>query len=257
MTLGELLLFLRESILNDRTDRTSGSSDYLWTDNTLVTFINEAQRKFAVESLILRDGTTDAATLVPLVVGQTIYDLHPAVIAVLSAQSLNSQVGLTRVGHSIFTMFRNPTDRWAEPGQYSVLPPGATQAFSTDEAVASNLTGNFSSITMRIFPAPSLASVTASPTIRLRVIRKPLIPFSLTRPDQVCELPDDHHIEMLDWAAYMALRIVDDDAGNEGRAQEFVASFEDHVTKAKKLAMAKMFAPTGWGFGRGGFSWDS
>ena len=62
MNLGELLSTLRGPILNDRSARVAGSSDYLWTDEQLVLFINEAQRRFAAKSLILRDGTTPEVT---------------------------------------------------------------------------------------------------------------------------------------------------------------------------------------------------
>jgi hypothetical protein len=70
------------------------------------------------------------------------------------------------------------------------------------------------------------------------------------------EIPEDHHIEMLDYAAYLALRIIDDDAGSRKAAFEFKATFDESVREARKLVMRKMFAPLGWGFGRGGFRWD-
>jgi hypothetical protein len=60
---------------------------------------------------------------------------------------------------------------------------------------------------------------------------------------------------MLDWAAYLALRIVDHDLGDPARAQEFKASFEDAAHKARLLALRKMFTPLQHGFGRGGWSW--
>lgn len=255
MTLGELLTLLRESILNDRTDRASGSSDYLWTDSTLVTYINEAQRRFAVRSLSLRDGSTDEATLVTLVEGQTLYNLHPAVMAVMSAKLTARDTMLQRVGHGLLDVYRNPTDRWVDPAGFIALPPGTTLAYSTDEAMNDVNGDTFNQITLRIYPKPSAEM--AGQTIRLRVVRKPLAQLSVDALSAVPEIGEDHHIELLDWAAYLALRIVDDDAGAPKRAAEFAASFESHVTEAKKLAMRKMFAPIGWGFGRGGFTWDS
>lgn len=254
MTLGDLLALLRESVLNDRTDRTSGSSDYLWSDKTLCTFINEAQRRFAVKSLILRDGTTDEATLVTLVPGQTIYNLHESIISVLSAQRAGTESAMTRVGHSLFSAYRAPTDRWIDPESYRNLQPGLPLAFSTDEALNDINGDTFSQITMRVYPAPRTED--ADQTLRLRVVRKPIAKLVPTNLGASPEIPEDHHIEMLDWAAYLALRIVDDDAGAPKRAAEFAASFNDHVTAARKLAMAKLFTPMGWGFGRGGFSWD-
>ena len=254
MTLQELLGLLRESILNDRTDRESGSSDYLWTDQTLVTFINEAQRRFAVRSLILRDGSTDEATLVTLEAGKTIYSLHESVIAVLSAQRVDHNAQLLRVGHSIFDAYRSVNDRVVDPDTYTRHQPGVTLAFSTDEALNDLDSGSLSQISLRVFPAPSEAE--DGKQVRLRVVRKPIERLRVNAPNATPEIPEDHHIEMLYWAAYLALRIVDDDAGSPRRAQEFAASFEAHVTEAKKLAMRKLFTPTSWGFGRGGFSWD-
>lgn len=255
MILGDLLALLRESILNDRTDRTSGSSDYLWTDKTLCIYINEAQRRFAVRSLSLRDGTTNEATVVTLVEGQTSYNLHPAIISVMSAQLSTQETMLQRVGHSLFSVYRNSTDRWVDPAGFATIPPGTTLAYSTDEAMNDINGDTFNQITMRIYPRPTAEM--DGQTIRLRVVRKPLARLVETALGAVPEIGEDHHIEMLDWAAYLALRIVDDDAGAPKRASEFAASFEAHVTAAKKLAMAKMFAPMGWGFGRGGFTWDN
>lgn len=258
MTLGDLLELLRESILNDRTDRVSGSSDYLWTDKTLVTFINEAQRKFAVESLILRDGTTDAVTKIALTAGETIYPLHPSVIAVISAKKADQEFDLTRVGRTLFNVFRTPTESWQDPAAYNSISPGPPLAYATDEAMNADSGGTFSQVTLRVFPAPTADQ--AGQFLRLRVVRKPLVKFveaDITDDTKIPEIPEDHHIEMLDWAAYLALRIVDDDAGAANRADEFAARFTDHVAKAKKLAMMKMFAPSGWGFGGGGFSWGS
>lgn len=255
MTLGELLTLLRESILNDRTDRVKGTSDYLWRDSTLVTFIDEAQRRFAVRSLALRDATTDEVTKVVLKAGQTTYPLHTAVISVMTAKRAARDADLTRVGHSIFSAYMSPTDAFQDPASYTGIPPGETRLWSTDEAVNDIFGDSFSQISLRVYPAPTAAQ--EGDVIRLRVIRKPLAKLVPSALGAVPEIPEDHHIEMLDWAAYLALRIVDDDAGAPKRAAEFAASFESHVTEARKLAMRKMFAPIGWGFGRGGFSWTS
>lgn len=253
MNLGELRQLLRGAILNDRTDRISGTSDYLWEDETLNTYINEAQRRFAVKGLIIRDGSTDSVTKITLVSGQTEYTLHPSVIAVVSAKRDDQQADLTRVGHSLLGAYRAPADNWTDPNSYIGLPPGPTLAFSTDEELATNGEGSMEVVRLRVYPTPR--DDEAGKTIRLRVMRKPLAP--MTADADVPELPEDHHIEMLDWAAYLALRIVDDDAGSPRRAAEFAQSFEDHVQKARITMMRKLFAPMPWGFGRGGYTWSN
>lgn len=255
MNLGDLLTLLRESILNDRTDRESGSSDYLWTDKTLVTYINEAQRKFAVGSFILRDATTDECCKIVLKAGQTIYPVHKAVLSVMSARSLARECDLTRVGHTLFSAYRGPTERWVDPAGFTPLQPGETLAFSTDEAVNDIDGDSFQQISLRVYPAPTAAM--EGNVIRLRVVRKPIETFSPTALGAIPEIPEDHHIEMLDWAAYLALRIVDDDAGSPKRANDFAGTFLQAVKDARNLAMRKMFAPAGWGFGRGGYTWDN
>lgn len=257
MTLGELLQLLRGSILNDRTDRTSGSSDYLWEDETLITFMNEAQRRFAVRGLVLRDATTPEATEVELVAGVSNYVLHPSVLAVMSARMSTTQTDLRRVGHSLLNGYRQPaSDTWSDPAQYTGLPPGPALAFSTDEELSYDPAGSsLSVVTMRVFPEPAAAQ--DGLMVKLRVVRKPLENFSAAALDAVPEIPEDHHIEMLDWAAHLALRIVDDDAGAPKRAAEFAQTFESHVQEAKATAMRKMFAPTQMGFGRSGFTWSN
>lgn len=254
MTLQQLLTFLRETMLNDRSDRIEGSSDYLWTDETLVTFINEAQRRFAVRSLILRDASTDAATKIALVPGQNVYTLHESVFAVLSAKLLTADADLTRVGHATLAAYRAPTETWIDPATYQGMSPGGTVAYSTDEGLTADDVG-FGQVQLRVYPTPAAAQ--AGTFLRLRVVRKPIAELTTSDLDASPELPKDHHIEMLDWAAYLALRIVDDDAGAPRRAAEFAGSFEEHVKAARLLVMRKLFAPTGPQFGRGGFSWEN
>lgn len=261
MNLVELLQYLRGSILNDRSNRVGGVSDYLWDDATLITNINEAQRRFAVKGLVLRDGTTPEVTEVTLVAGQTRYELHPSVISVLSARRGDQLVDLNRVGHSLLSSYRSTADTWVDPAAYNGLPPGVPLAIATDEELSVDDVGSLSKVTLRVYPTPRTEE--AGKIIKLRVVRKPLRKFTLADLELDAEdvpspeIPEDHHIEMLDWAAYLSLRIVDDDQGAPRRAEEFRVMFEDHVKQARNLAMRKLFAPVQWGFGRGGFSWSS
>lgn len=254
MTLEALLKLLREGILNDRSDRVSGSSDYLWTDETLVTYINEAQRRFATRGLILRDATSDLVTKITLVAGQRDYPLHKSVIAVLSAKNEEQQADLTRVGHAVLAAYRAPTEQWIDPSVWQGYGPGPSLAYSTDEGLVDIDAGSFTQVNVRIYPVPRTEE--DGKVIRLRVLRKPIVELALNALTAEPEIPEDHHLEMLDWAAYLALRIVDDDAGAPKRAAEFAAAFETHVKAARVLVMRKLFTPMGWGFGRGGFTWD-
>lgn len=252
MKLGDLLTELRVGILNDRSDQTSGTSDYLWTDDSLIRYINEAQRRFACRSLVIRDATTPEVVDVVLQEGVDEYQLNSAVLAVISARVETDRHDMARAGHSVLNRANVSAENW-DLALASTTAPGKPQVFSTDEQVAEDDAGTLSAVTMRVFPTPSADMDGVK--IKLRVCRKPLDTLALNNLEASPELPEDHHLEMLDWAAYLALRIVDHDAGNPKRAAEFAQSFEAHVQYARTMVMRKLFAPMPWGFGRNGWSW--
>jgi hypothetical protein len=256
MTLEDLLAELRENILHDRSDRISGQTDRLWSDATLVRYINEAQKRFARLGLVLRDASTPEVTQVTLATGVDHYALHPSVLAVISAKHADDTGDMVRTGHAALGTFYRPTGISWDPAQYNNLPPGKPTAYSTDEEVRLSEDDSTSSIvTLRVHPAPS-ADYNGD-VLNLRVVRLPIDDLTTRDMCAVPEIPAIHHIEMLDWAAYLALRIVDHDLGDPGRAHEFRSLFNEHVTRARKDAMRKMFAPLPWGFGRNGYSWES
>lgn len=253
MILRDLLQELRHNILHDRSHRVEGDSDLLWDDETLVRYIDEAQRRLARQGLVIRDGRTPETCHVQLAENITTYDLHPSVIAVLSARYATDDRDLVRVGHALLNRYQDTTQGLQLAAHYASLPPGKVLAFSTDEEISSTETDSFDAPVMRVYPAPSADFVG---TLYLRVVRMPLQRLSVHDMDAVPEVPSDFHLPMLDWAAYLALRVADVDAGLPRRAQEFRAMFEMTVVEARKAAMRKMFAPQGWGFGRGGWVWE-
>jgi len=253
MNLSQLLDELRHGILHDRSDQIAGSEpDYLWSDDRLTNYINEAQRKMAREGLMIRDGTTPDCCQVRTVAGQQEYTLHPSVVAVISAKMDEDMADLARAGHSPFQTYHTPDTYFFDPSQLSTVPPGKILAFGTDEEVAPDDDGSMSTMVLRAFPVPDAAH--DGIIMRLRVVRGPL--NDLVNPLDVPEIPRDHHLNMLGWAAYLALRIVDHDLGDPERAEGFKTQFEMDVAAAKKEAMRKLFTPSQWGFGRNGWSFE-
>jgi hypothetical protein len=256
MRLQDLLTELRENILHDRSDQVTGQTDRLWSDETLVRYINEAQSRFARIGLVLRDGSTPDVTQVTLVTGQAEYTLHDSVLGVLSARYSTEEVDLTRLDHpAIGGQPRINDGPLFDPAQAQLLPAGKPLAYTTDEQVALDSEDRRSAVHLRLYPAPTADY--AGDIIKLRVVRLPLEPLVPAHLSAQPEIPEIHHIEMLDYAAYLALRIVDHDAGNPARAHEFRSMFEKNVMQARRDAMRKMFAPVGWGFGRNGFAWET
>lgn len=251
MDLGELLDELRNGILRDQGDQVSGDTDKLWPDARLIRYINEAERRLAREALVIRDGYTPEVTQVNLVTGQRFYPLHQSVIAVVSARYQTDMADLARAGHSAFGTYRIPDTLFFDPSNLNTINPGKVLAYDTDEGLAQNDAGNVQTMILRTYPTPDVQHLGV---IRLRVVRMPL--NKLRNLNDTPEVPEDHHIDMLDWAAYLALRIVDLDQGAPDRAAEFRQSFEAHVAEAKKIAMRKLFTPLTWGFGRNAWGWE-
>lgn len=254
MTLQELLDELRQNILHDRSDQIAGVSDRLWSDETLVRYINEAQRRFARLGLVLRDGTTPEVTEVTLETDQDTYLLHPSVLGVISARFSTDTGDLARAGHAAFGTYQRPDNTYFDPAFLEAMPPGKPLAYSTDEEIGVDDYDARSNVSMRIYPKPSVQY--NGTTLKLRVVRLPLENLTTNNLHARPEIPESHHLEILDWAAYLALRIVDVDAGNPGRAHEFREMFDRHVAQARREALRKLFTPLMWGFGRNGFSWE-
>ena len=252
MNLSELLNELRENILYDRSDRIAGTPDYLWSDATLTRYINQAQNRLARHGLVIRDGLSPDATEMTIRTGVTEYTLNPSVLAVISAKMPGDTADLARAGHAAFQTYKQPDPYFFDPAQLSSMPPGKPLAYGTDEYLGADDFDAVSVVTLRLYPEPTAAY--DGQILRLRVVRLPLYP--LANPTDTPEVPEEHHLEMLDWAAYLALRIVDVDGGMPARAAEFRASFEEHVKRARNTAMRKMFTPAQWGFGRNGFTWE-
>lgn len=254
MNLQQCLDMLKNNILYDRSDRVEGTPDYLWSDATLVSYINEAQRRFARLGLVIRDGTSDV-TRVTVKAGQTEYPLDPSILAVMSVRFPGDTADLARAGHGVLDTYTQPDSLYFDAAQLSMRPPGKPLAYATDEYLSPDDYDSASVVTLRIYPTP-LPQFDGA-VLQMRVVRLPLDDLTTANMAAVPEIPRDHHLEMLDWAAYLALRIVDVDGGMPGRAAEFKSTFEENVEKAARNAKRKMFTPAPWGFGRNGFSWES
>ena len=257
MQTGELLAELRYHMLRDVSDQVSGASDYLWSDTGLIRYINEGQTRFARQTKCIRDAITPSICQFTTVSNQPFYTLDPHVVSVLSIRMTGDTADLARAGHSDLDTYRQPDTYFFDPAQLASMPPGKPLAWTTDEGVIQDAGGSYTAIQLRLFPVPLIPY--SNIIGNMRVARLPLILLSLSAPDSVPEIPEEHHMDILSWAAYLALRGVDLDVAGGGawdRAKEFRAAFDDAVNDMKKDAQSKMFRPLQWAFGRNGFSWE-
>jgi hypothetical protein len=259
MRVGDLLKELRYNKLRDRSNQVAGTaSDQLWDDCTLVQYIDQAQRRFCRETELMRDFTTPEATSIQTVVGQCMYALHPSVIGVMSVRNPGDNTDLARTGHSALKTYFTPDRYFFDPSYLSELAPGKPLAWATDEGLIADAKGQGGVMALRVYPetGAGFASV-----LRLRVIREPLRRLSIDDLDAYLEIPETYQIDILDWAAYLALSGPDlDVAGNVDqivRARSLKADFDDTCQRVVKQLKRKVFAPAQFGFGRNGWSYSS
>ncbi len=250
MNLGELLDELRINILRDRSDLIAGDSDSLWTDESLIRYIGDGERRFSRRTLILRDSTTPQVTQVILRNGVVSYPLHRSVIAVLSAKYDTDTFDLQRSGHGLILQYTPPEFLSYDPTVAYTVTPDRPIAFYTDETL---VFARNSTVTLSVYPPPGPDQ--AGKIVYLRTIRMPLCRYTIADLDSESELPEDYQLDALEWAAYRALRGFDTDAGAPTTAKDHMNAFEDAITKAIKEAKLKMFSNLTVRYGMNGFSY--
>lgn len=232
MNVQELLDELRVNILRDTSTAVDAAEeDVLWSDATLLRYINDAENKFARRTRCLRDSTTLAVVEITLSAGVEYYQLHPSIIGVMTASLPDTPLRRTMEG----TINGAPAD--VAGGTYAPTK-GATGKpiwFSTDDAVR----------TLRVVPIPDEAS--EGVTLRLRVERLPLTPLSTDAPTKSPEIPVDYHLDLLEWAAFRALRNHDVDGENAQKANSHRAAFNTAVEEVALGIKMQALAPVQFG----------
>lgn len=251
MNAGELLDELRRNILRDNSSLVAGDDDRLWSDDTLMRYINEGYRRFAKRTLMIRDGSTPEFTQVPLQDGVTLYQLNPVVLTVRSLKYHEDVGDLPRMSHQrLDTSPRATEDTYWDVNTVSSMAPGRPQTWTTDEELRA---GPDTSITLRVYPTPSATE--AGNVLYLRVSRLPANSMSLDDTEALPEIPEDYHLDMLHWAAYRAYSNHDVDGGDSAAATKHKEAFEACVLEATRDAHRRTFATMGFAVGRGPFSW--
>lgn len=195
MNLGDLIQRTRQR-LDDKKE------PFLWSDDDLTAYLNEAVNEAAERARLITDLTTTAVTLIPLVPDVRQYELHPSVIDVVGAAIVSDGSPLPgrrlkRIGDAWPTRFYTG---WAD--FYSVALRGPLAVLTIDRAVQDFL------------PAAVL---------HLAVQRRPLVP--MVDPADIPELPESTHADLTYWAAYMAFDTRDNDSGDTSKAATNEARF--------------------------------
>lgn len=230
MNLQELLEELRENILRDTSDAAvADAGDFLFDDKSLVRYINDAEVQFAKSTLCLRDETTPAVCHLQLVAGQTEYELDQRVLSLFGARVSNRH--LKRTTYAAMTQFRSDV---------SFSP--AVETWGHNHGGPSLFYSDRESAKVGVYPAPSAEFITSTGGLLvMRVARKPLNPLVVTDLKAEPEVKSEYHLDMLEWAAWRALRNHDHDVENMAKASAHKKRFTD-ATKELEVAAKRLLA---------------
>ena len=210
MTGNEALEELRVNILRDTSDSVAGESDQLFSDDALIRYIDEGVKKFLFLTR-LAAFNSGAVCEIALESGTDSYLLDESVTSVLSVR-LADAPALTAEG----------SDALAS------LPPqsGTPRLYALTEATR----------ILRVYPTPD--DTVDGSVLTLRVLSTGVksltnTPDALSRPLPV---PDIFALDVLEWAAYRALRNHDADAEHMAKATAHKQRFDDAVTAGRDYA---------------------
>lgn len=196
MKRGQLRELLRTVYLDD------AAEPYLWGDDLLDGFIEEAQQE-----AVIRSRSLVGPLELPLVEGQGSYTLAAATLDITRFRAPGAG-SLGRISLEELDESGSWEQRQGRPTHYSFT---STQ-FSGDGVLI-------------VYPAPGSASLATLTVQRL--------PVALVNDDSEPELPAHQHLFLLDWAAHRAFTLRDSDAEDQARAAQhesaFAAAFGDRL----------------------------
>jgi len=237
MQVSEILEHTREE-LDDKSDLIAGAPDDLWSDELLVRFLSQGEQRLARFAWVLVDDTSPACCEVALSADQATYNLHKSVLRVLSARLSDTDIDLTRTDHYFIRPYVGvPEPELFQPSYQYTEPSSRPRLYSTDNAVR----------VIRFRPAPNADAAALSAL--LRVVRLPLKPLSLDQVDCCPEVPEEYHLELVDWAVYRALMLPNVDTQARQTAKDYRDRFEASLREAKRDRWRQEYAPPQFVFG--------
>jgi hypothetical protein len=202
MTLGELMGHLRCNILRDE------SSPYLWSDNELLRYLNEAQSIFARRTHSITDDYSDFTTF-ETVAGQQSYALDERIVFV-------AEMGVVTTNDNDELSYCDLPDRTRTQLRNSYIK-GKPQLHNLQVA----------SHKVRFYPVPDDVY-----TIVMMVARKPL--NKLASVKDVPEINEDYHLALCDYAAAKSLANNDPEKANMAASKDFMDSWSKVIRDVKR-----------------------
>jgi len=199
MNASELADYFRSQVRDD-------VEPYLWTDEEVLTYMNEAQKMFVRLTNGIYDVTSTVCCRVTVTAGQKYVALHPSLLEIRKAYYVEPVTLIKRELNLISladveSLKSNDYGAAINPAIQDL--PGRVDYMLTGEERNK----------ARLINVP-----TENTYIDLAIARLPLTALSSTQ--LVLEVPDEHHVNLIEWMKYLAYNKQDGDAFNTRTATE-------------------------------------
>ena len=182
-----------------RTDMGDTEVPYLWSDEEIVDYLNEAVDEAAERAMLIEDSTSLACSRIAVTAGEASYALHDSVIRVTRVAFNGSRLSPTSV-EAEDDGDTNWENRKGLPTRFIV-------------------NGNASSI--RLVPDP-----VAPGTLAMTVNRRALTPLTADNDTAAPELKGIYHARLMTWMYRCAYLKQDAETFDRGKAAEYEGTFE-------------------------------
>lgn len=199
MTVEQLLTLFRQEMGDT-------AEPYLWSDEEVLIYLDDAQKMWARWTDGIADSTSDL-TQIELVAGQQWYDLDERVLKIRTATRLDD--GRTVDVYNPEMLKHRGVKFTSQPGRLRALIQGLEDG------------------KLRAWPVPAEDS-----TIELAVFRLPL--NDIVDDASTLEIPSHHHTHLLKWVRSRAYGKQDADTFDRVKAAEYEAAFRNYCEEVKR-----------------------
>lgn len=183
---------------------------YLWSDATVYRYMNDAYTQFFRLTGGIAD-VTSVATQVDVVAGEYLTDLHPSILRIMSAQ-LASDQSMLKIFNMADADASTNTDYGTVLNSIRVRRDGPVTTFV---------------IGAERNKAILIDTPVVNDTINLHIYRLPLTRI-VDGTHLLEELPEDHHMHLLNWMKHLAYLKQDAETFDKSKAEECEGLFRTY-----------------------------
>lgn len=201
-----------------RADIVDTATPYLWSDDEVWAYMNDAYRMFVRLTGGIADFTTEEVVRIDLLTGTDLYETHPSILRVMTA-TLDSDGSEVKVLNAtdLPNLFTNNTDYGQVRAMAMKNTPGKVRYFVV--GMQRNLA--------KVIQIPEVDDA-----ILLYVYRLPLTHIT-DGTHLMNEIEVDHHLHLLKWMKHLAYSKQDAETFDKTKAADAELAFRNYCLQAK------------------------